>query len=163
MTPSTSHSLLADLSATWLQAVTAAGEMFAATAQVVGHRTTRMAFAGPIPSERDRNEFSLMSEEKKEAASESLQAFGLGFLNLALEVAVDTSSHVWATSAAAVALASSQSPSQWIERHAALNGLAAEVPANPLRLANRAARVMQDSLSPIHHRATANAKRLGAL
>ncbi|EIF35184.1 hypothetical protein BCh11DRAFT_02997 [Burkholderia sp. Ch1-1] len=163
MTLSTFHSPLAELSATWLQAVTEAGEMFAATAQVVGHRTTRMALAGPIPSERDRSEFSLMGREKKEAASESLQALGLGFLNLAMAVAVDTGNHVWATSAAAVALASSQSPSQWLERQTALNGLAANAPANPLRLANMAARVMQKSLTPIHHRATANAKRLGAL
>ncbi|MGI4813650.1 MAG: polyhydroxyalkanoate granule-associated phasin [Janthinobacterium lividum] len=163
MAPSTSYSLLADLSDTWLEALAGAGEMFAAATLVVGHRTARMAFAGPIPSERDRTEFSLMSREKEEAAAESLQAFGLGFFNLAMMVAVDTSSHVWATSAAALALASSQSPSQWLERQTAWVEIATEAPANPLRLANSAARVMQESVAPIHDRATANAKRLGAL
>jgi hypothetical protein len=81
--------------------------MFTASAQVVGHRTARMAIAGPMPSERDRTEFRLMNREKKEAASEALQAFGLGFWNLAVVVAIETGTHAWATSAAAVALASS--------------------------------------------------------
>jgi hypothetical protein len=137
--------------------------MFTASAQVVGHRTARMAIAGPMPSERDRTEFRLMNREKKEAASEALQAFGLGFWNLAVVVAIETGTHAWATSAAAVALASSQSPSQWFERQKALADITAKAPANPLRLANSAARVMQESLAPIHDRATANAKRLGAL
>jgi hypothetical protein len=48
-----------------------------------------------------------MNREKKEAASEALQAFGLGFWNLAVVVAIETGTHAWATSAAAVALASS--------------------------------------------------------
>lgn len=163
MTSSTSSSPLRDLSASWLKSVTEAGEMFAASAQVVGHRTARMAIAGPMPSERDRAEFSLMSREKKEATSEAIQAFGLGFMNLALSVAIETLTHAWATSVAAAALASSQSPAQWLERQTALAGIAAKAPGNPLRLANSAARIMQESLAPIHDRATANAKRLGAL
>jgi hypothetical protein len=137
--------------------------MFAASAQVVGHRTARMAIAGPMPSERDRNEFSLMSREKKEAATEAFQAFGLGFMNLAISVAIESGTHALATSAAAVALVTSRSPSQWLERQTVLAGIAANAPANPLRLANSATRVIQESLAPIHDRATANAKRLGAL
>jgi hypothetical protein len=163
MASTTSYSPLRDLSDSWLKSVTEAGEMFAASAQVVGYRTARMAVAGPMPSERDRTEFSLMSREKKEATSEALQAFGLGFLTLAIVVAVETGTHVWETSAAAVALASSQSPSQWLERQTALTRIAANAPANPLRLANSATRVIQESLAPIHNRATANAARLGAL
>jgi len=69
---------------------------------------------------------------------------------------------VVATSAAAVSLASSQTPSQWLRRQTALVGIATSAPTNPLRLANSAARVLQESLAPIHDRATAIAKRQGA-
>ena len=163
MTPSTPYSPLRDLSVTWLRTVAEAGEMFAATAQVMGHRTARMALAGPVPSERDQTEFSLMSREKKEAASESLQALGFGFFSLAMVIAVDTGNRMWATSVAAVALLASQSPAQWLEHQTALAGIAADAPANPLHLANSTARVMRESLAPIHERATANAKRLSSL
>jgi hypothetical protein len=163
MVTTQSFSPFRDLSASWLRAMTEAGEMFSASTQVVGHRTARMATAGPLPNEVDRTEFSLMSREKKEAASESLQAFGLGFFNLAMTLAADATLHLFATSEAAIALASSQSPSQWLERQTALVGIVRNAPGNPLRLANSAARVMHEGIAPIHDRATANAKRLGAL
>jgi len=87
---------------------------------------------------------------------------GSGFVNLAMELARSASQHLWATSAAVTALASSGTVKQWFERHAALLKLATEYPANPLPLAGSTARLMRDTLEPIHARATANAKRLGA-
>jgi hypothetical protein len=162
-TCSTFSPSLGELSKNWLRLFTETCEMLNATTQVVKVRTARMAMAGPLPNERDRVEFSLMSREKSEAVSESLQAMGSGFVNLGMALAMDTSKHIWATSAAASALASSQSATQWIECQAALVKIAAASPANPLQLANSTARVVQQSLAPIHNRATANAKRLGAL
>jgi hypothetical protein len=154
---------LHDLSTNWLRVFTEICEMLNATTQVVKVRTARMAMAGPLPNERDRVEFSLMGLEKSEAASESILAMGSGFINLGLALAMDVSKHIWATSAAAAALASSRSATQWLERQAALLKIAADSPANPLQLANSTARVMQESLAPIHGRATANAERLGAI
>jgi hypothetical protein len=46
---------------------------------------------------------------------------------------------------------------------AALLKIAADFPANPLQSARSTAHVVQESLAPIHGRATANAKRLGAI
>ena len=152
-----------EFSTNWLRVFTEICEMLNATTQVVKVRTARMAMAGPLPNERDRVEFSLMGLEKSEAASESILAMGSGFINLGLALAMDVSKHIWATSAAAAALASSRSATQWLERQAALLKIAADSPANPLQLANSTARVMQESLAPIHGRATANAERLGAI
>jgi hypothetical protein len=137
-------------------------ELLQASMHVVSIRSTRIAIAGPAPDQQDQREFSLMSLEKGEAASESLLALGSGWLNLTLTLAKDTSDHLWATSAAAAKLASSGSTAQWFERQAELLRLAAVFPANPLQLANLATNLMQEILAPIHGRAVANAKRLGA-
>jgi len=163
MTSSAFSPPLDELSRNWLRVFTETCEMLNATSQVVKARTTRMVMAGPLPNERDRVEFSLMSREKSEAASESIQAMGSGFINLGLALAMETSKYIWATSTAASALASSQSPAQWLERQAALLKIAAHAPANPLQLASSTACVVQESLAPIHGRATANAERLGAI
>ncbi|WP_254067639.1 polyhydroxyalkanoate granule-associated phasin [Burkholderia sp. L27(2015)] len=152
-----------ELSTTWLRVLTDASEMFNATTQVVQHRTTRMAMAGPMPNARDRHEFSLMSREKIEAASESVRAMGSGFMSLGVTLAMETGKQMWAASVASVALGSSRTPAQWLERQAALVKIATECPAHPLKLASSAAHLVQDGLAPIHGRATANAKRLGAL
>jgi len=163
MTSSAFSPPLAELSRNWLRVFTETCEMLNATSQVVKARTTRMVMAGPLPNERDRVEFSLMSREKSEAASESIQAMGSGFINLGLALAMETSKYIWATSTAASALASSQSTAQWLERQAALLKIAANSPAHPLQLASSTARVVQEGLAPIHGRATANAERLGVI
>ncbi|CAN7554425.1 polyhydroxyalkanoate granule-associated phasin [Caballeronia sp. LjRoot31] len=153
---------LGELSMNWWRVLMEAGEMFNATNKVVGHRTARMALAGPMPNERDRYEFSLMSREKVEAASESIEALRSGFLNLSLELAMETGRQMSAASAAILALSSSHTAAQWHERQAALLKIATEYPTRPLLLANSTARIVQESLAPIHGRATANAERLGA-
>jgi len=163
MTSSTLSPALGELSTNWLRLFTDTCEMLNATMEVVKVRTARIAMAGPLPNERDRTEFSLMSREKSEAVSESIQAMGSGFVSLGMALAMDTSKYVWDTSAAAAALASSHSTTQWLECQAALVKVAAASPANPLKLASSTTRVVQESLAPIHGRATANAKRLGAL
>jgi hypothetical protein len=162
MTSSNFSPALGELSTNWLRLFTESCEMLNATAQVVKVRTKRIAMAGPLPSERDRNEFSLMSREKGEAVSESIQAMGSGFISLGLALAMDASKHIWATEAAAMALLSSRSATQWLECQATLLKVAAATPVNPLHLASSTTRVVQETLAPIHGRATANAKRLGA-
>src|SRR3954447_7115260 len=54
-----------------------AGELAFAVPQVVGHRLTRMALAGPVLSARDRREFHGMGQEKMLAFWQSW--FGMGW------------------------------------------------------------------------------------
>jgi hypothetical protein len=154
---------LDELSTNWLRIFTETCEMLNATSQVVKARMARLAMAGPLPNERDRIEFNLMGREKSEAAFESIEAMGSGFVSLGMALAMDTSKHIWATSTAASALASSQSAAQWFECQATLLKIATDSPSNPLQLASSTARLMQEGLAPIHGRATANAERLGAI
>ena len=58
----------------WSDLATKTLEMMLASAQVIGHRTGRMALAGPVPNARDRREFALMGQEKIEAGAQSAQA-----------------------------------------------------------------------------------------
>lgn len=53
-----------------------AAELAIAVPQVVGHRLTRMALAGPFPSARDRREFHAMGQEKVHAFWQSWFAMG---------------------------------------------------------------------------------------
>lgn len=70
----------------WTDLALRTGEMLVASAQVIGHRTGRMAKAGPSPNARDRKEFRRMGLEKVAAANESAWAMGrqLGEANLQL-------------------------------------------------------------------------------
>ena len=51
-------------------------ELAVAVPQVVAHRLTRMALAGPVPSARDRREFQAMGQEKVHAFCQSWFAMG---------------------------------------------------------------------------------------
>jgi hypothetical protein len=53
-----------------------ATELAIAVPQVVAHRLTRLAFAGPVPSARDRREFYAMGQEKVHAFWQSWFAMG---------------------------------------------------------------------------------------
>lgn len=150
------------LSENWFRLVTELSEMLGATAQVVSVRVVRIAFAGPLPDERDRAEFSLMGREKPEAMSESLQAFTSGFANMGMEFAAQASGQAWVTSTAASEIAASRSATQWLERQTAFLEMSASSAVDSLRLMWSAVRVMRDGLMPIHDRVTANARRLGA-
>lgn len=57
-----------------------AGELAFAVPQVVAHRLTRMALAGPVPSARDRREFHGMMQEKVHAFWQSWFAMGWAVL-----------------------------------------------------------------------------------
>jgi hypothetical protein len=53
-----------------------ATELAIAVPQVVAHRLTRMALAGPVPNARDRREFQGMAREKVHAFWQSWFAMG---------------------------------------------------------------------------------------
>lgn len=112
-------------------------ELAFATPQVMAHRMTRMALAGPNLSERDRKEFHLMGMEK-------LGAFALGWNAMA-----------WASLVNSQTLAMQMWTAWWAPwlggRHA---GRLAQ------QMQHAAAGVLGKGLAPIHAKATANARRL---
>lgn len=57
-----------------------ATELAIAVPQVVGHRLTRLALAGPWPNARDRREFHTMGQEKLHAFWQSWFAMGWAML-----------------------------------------------------------------------------------
>jgi hypothetical protein len=113
-------------------------ELAIATPQVMAHRLTRMALAGPVLSARDRHEFQRMHAEKTTAFTESWQAMGW---------------HAWQNQQrwwkAMMPLLSAPSPHAWWPTTAAA-----------ARLQNEALAMLNQGLAPVHRTAVANAKRL---
>lgn len=113
-------------------------ELARAVPQVVAHRVTRMALAGPVLSPRDRKEFSGMVAEKQTAFQQSWQAMFKEACRINQKLAADvTKSIVHSCNA----------------RTATQKRLAA-------RTRKAAVTVARKGLDPIHRKATANAKRL---
>lgn len=111
-------------------------ELAFAAPQVVAHRVARMAAAGAIPSPRDRREFERMGTEKVAAFSESMNAMARQTLRANQTLSTALFRTFW---------------SPWTG-------------SNALRLGRDLQGAMLDVLdkgiSPVHDKATANAKRL---
>jgi hypothetical protein len=61
-------------------------ELAVAVPQVVVHRATRMALAGPLMSERDRKEFQRMMSEKQAAFAQAYWEMGLQMFRVNLQL-----------------------------------------------------------------------------
>ena len=109
-----------------------AAELAFVVPQVVTHRVTSMAIAGPSVSERDRKEFKRMGAEKTAAFSESWNAMTMQALRANQALAASFLRSFW-------------SPS--------LKG-------RPSARAVAALGVLGKGIAPVHRKATANAKRL---
>ena len=145
----------------WNDLALRTSEMLVASAQVIGHRTSRMATAGHSPSVRDRREFTRMGMEKVEAASESAWAMGRHLTVVNAELASRAWKDLMEAGNAWMSLAASRSVPQAIERQTQLMRTVSESAASASTLSDAAARMTKHGLAPIHSRATANAKRLG--
>jgi|ERR1700674_1160932 hypothetical protein len=146
--------------AMWTGLAFKTAEMMMASAQVIGHRTSRMAMAGPTPNERDRREFSLMGQEKMEAASESAQVMAQHMIAINQQIGARAFSQMLAGATDMWSLAASVTAGQALVRHAKLVRTLSGGAVSASRLSTSAARIAQRGLKPIHSRATANAKRL---
>jgi hypothetical protein len=137
------------------------GEMMLASAQVINHRTGRMAAAGLAPNLRDRREFALMGQEKIAAASESAQAIAARMLNLNQQMGTLAFNHLVAGTAGIMSVATAQTIAQSSKARAELMrdtmSSSAKVAA---QLADSVAQIAHHGMKPVHSRATANAKRL---
>ena len=115
-----------------------AAELALAVPQVVAHRMTRMALAGPHPSPRDRKEFARMVAEKNDAFGEAWQAMALH--GARAQQALGASLF-----ASFLAIARGRRPS----------------PARSVaQLQHAAFGVLGKGLAPVHRKAVANARRL---
>ena len=115
-----------------------AAELAAAVPQVVAHRVTRMALAGPKLSPRDRKEFERMVAEKNAAFAASIAAMAQQ------------------TALAQQALAASWMAS-WL---AAGRGRQPSAAAAVREWQAAAVGVLGKGLAPVHRKAVANARRL---
>lgn len=147
--------------AIWTSLAFKTGEMMMASAQVIGHRTNRMVASGPMPNERDRREFSLMGQEKMEAASESVQAMAKHMMTLNQQIGAQAVGHMLAGATDMLSLAISQTAGQALARQAKLIRTLTRGAASASQLSSSAGQLAQRGLKPIHSRATANARRLG--
>ena len=113
-------------------------ELAAAVPQVVAHRVTRMALAGPKLSPRDRKEFERMVAEKNTAFAAS-----------------------WLAMAQQAALAQQTLAASWM---VAVLGAGRKQPPSAVASARQwqsaALGVLGKGLAPVHRKAVANAKRL---
>jgi hypothetical protein len=134
--------------------------MSLASAQVIAHRMTRMAAAGPIPGEHDRQEFTRMGQEKFDAVTESARAMTAHLTALNLEFTARALSHLVASNAALLAWAASGSVGQSILRQAELAETVSRSAKSASELLDSVAGLAGSGIAPIHARATANAKRL---
>ena len=115
-----------------------AAELAFAVPQVVVHRVTRMALAGPMPSPRDRKEFHRMGAEKTAAFNESWQAMTAQAVRAQQELVVTMTRAFW---------------SPWLRGKPAGLDIAAQLQRSALG-------VLDQGMGPVHRRAVANAKRL---
>jgi hypothetical protein len=155
---------MANIFKLWLDVALDTSEMMTASAQVISHRTTRMAQAGLVPDARDQKEFHLMKQEKVEAAAESIYAMALPMVSLNQEIGMLALNQSMRAATNMLSLATSLTPMQSSQRHAKLinDTIAGTVTAGQ-KLSDSVAKVAGKGLKPIGSRAKANAKRLGRI
>jgi len=145
----------------WTDLALKTGAIMQASAQVIGHRTGRMAIAGPKPSARDRREFTLMGKEKIEAAVESAQGMAAHCMTMNLRLGTRAFKQMLTGATAMMSVVASRTVRQSVERQAKLGRVMTQPPVTASQLSASAARLAHRGLRPIHARATANARRLG--
>jgi hypothetical protein len=117
-----------------------AAELAFAVPQVVAHRMTRMALAGPKLTPRDRKEFELMLAEKKDAFADSWKA-------MATQTAKSQQSLAASYFKSMLSMSRGGKPSA----------------ASAAALHRAALDVLGKGMAPVHRKAVANAKRLGRI
>lgn len=145
----------------WTRLALKTGEMMAASAQVIQHRTSRIAAAGTLPCARDQREFTRMGQEKFEAAAESAQALAARMVTMQAQFGALAFRQMLNGASGVMALAANPATAMTMKGQAALLGTAINSAATvSSHLSNAVARLAQHGLKPIHARATGNAKRL---
>lgn len=118
---------------------TKAAGLAVAVPQVIAHRMTRMAIAGPTLSERDRKEFNLMIVEKRTAFAQACQAMAVQTVRANQALAASFLRSMW-------------SPTFWGK---------SSVRKSATQIQGAALGILGKGIGPVHRKAVANAKRLG--
>lgn len=147
----------------WTALATQATEMMLASVQVISHRTGRMATAGAAPSADDLDEFSLMAQEKFEAAAESSSSVTAHWLQLNQQLWMQMLTQMQAGMTAMMSAATSTNLAESMTHHATLFAAMSPSADAHAQFSSAAAALTRRALDPIHARATANAERLGML
>lgn len=135
-------------------------EMLLASAQVIAHRTARMAAAGPNPSARDRSEFLRMGQEKLEAAIECSQAVATHGWSHQLASATSLWHSMMQLGFDLALFSTSRSPLEAWQRQLKLAQRVQAAAAAHDDLARSAAAVSHRALAPLHRRTKGNVRRL---
>jgi hypothetical protein len=136
------------------------GALMLDSAQVIAHRTRRIAAAGAFPGARDRRESTRMVQEKFDAAFEATHAMAALLGSMSTSASMQLFERIAAATSAYASLASSRNASDMIARHQTfLRSFDAPAPG-AMKLSHSMARLAHTGLAPIHARASANAKRL---
>jgi hypothetical protein len=145
----------------WSALAMQTAEMMLASVQVIGHRTGRMALAGPAPNPRDRREFALMWREKVEASAQSAQAMASHLMTWNQQLGAQAFNNLLRSTSAFMALVNSRTPGQLFARQAALARALGQSAVSMADVSKSATKLAHRGLKPLHAKATANAKRLG--
>lgn len=145
----------------WTDLAMKTTEMMMASAQVIGHRTSRMAAVGANPNDSDCREFTLMGQEKFDAATESAQAMAEQMMTINLHLWTRAFGLMLAATTDMMALATSRSMSQSMTRHARLVQTMTQSADTASEMSSSVARLAHSGLRPIHSRAMDNGRRLG--
>jgi hypothetical protein len=146
----------------WSRLAWKTGEMATASAQVIGHRTNRLALAGSVPSARDQREFALMGQEKGDAALESARAVGVRMLMLNQQFAALAFKQMLSASVALISIAASRTGAESVDRQSKLvrDTMNSSVVAAS-KLSASMAHLALRALKPVHARVSGNVRRLG--
>lgn len=145
----------------WSNLGTKTLEMMLASAQVIAHRSRRMALAGHKPNARDRREFALMGQEKIEAGAKSAQAMAVHMLSMGQPLGALAYRDFLRNYAAFMSFASSRTVGQMIARQAAFARTLGQSAVSIAGGSKNVTRLAHRGLKPIHAKAVANAQRLG--
>ena len=154
-------SLCANPFSVWTDLAMNTCEMMVASAEVIGHRAGRMAVSGPIPNVRDQREFTLMGQEKIDAAAESARAMAEFVMMMNCQLGAQAFSQMLTGSTAMISLAASSNIGESIERQGELVRTMTESAITAAQLPNSAGLLAQSAVEPIYSRTKANARRLG--
>lgn len=148
----------------WTTLALKTNEMMLASAQVISHRTTRIAQAGAMPSVRDRREFTLMGQEKLDAAAASAQAMTVRMLGINQQFAVIAFKQLMNSAGGVLALLTAPTMALSGKRQAELvRDTMSDTAAVASQVSGSFARLAHHGLKPIHLRAVSNAKRLAKI
>ncbi len=142
-------------------AIVKATELTIAAPQVIALRTARMFAAGAYPDSLDRREVIRMSTEKLQAFSESMNAMAVQVYKTNQELTLLAVRNWWTAWTNPWSALTYRGTPPWIVPFWPLQGFASRATAS--RLQRSMAKVIEKGLTPVHKRATGNARRLSRI